>query len=188
MPPLLRARRSALPSAVTATDQAFRRRIARVVVVLLAALVIGTAGYMLLEGWRLLDALYMTVITLSTVGFTEVHPLTDAGHVFTIALIVSGVSAAAYAVGAIGESVIGGRLSDALRRQRMQREIDRLASHYIVCGYGRVGREGGGRARRPPDPHGGDRAERGGHARPGERDPPNPRRRHRRWLAPSRRD
>jgi len=141
MPPLLRVGRSALPSAVTAPDQAFRRRIARVVVVLLAALVTGTVGYMQLEGWRLLDALYMTVITLSTVGFTEVHPLTDAGHVFTIALIVTGVSAAAYAVGAIGEYVIGGRLSDALRRQRMQRDIDRLTNHYIVCGYGRVGRE-----------------------------------------------
>jgi voltage-gated potassium channel len=141
MPPLLRVRRSVLPSALTPADHAFRHRIARVLLVLAAALVAGTAGYMLLEGWRLLDALYMTVITLSTVGFTEVHPLSDAGHLFTIALIITGVSAAAYAVGAIGEYVIGGRLSGALRRQRMQRDIDRLQSHYIVCGYGRVGRQ-----------------------------------------------
>jgi voltage-gated potassium channel len=141
MPPLLRARRSVLPSALTAADHEFRRRIRRVVLVLSAALVAGTAGYMLIEGWRLLDALYMTVITLSTVGFTEVHHMSDAGHVFTIALIVTGVSAAAYAVGAIGEYVISGRLSGSLRRQHMQNQIDRLQGHYIVCGYGRVGRQ-----------------------------------------------
>ena len=141
MPPLLRVGRSVLPSALTASDHEFHRRIARVLMVLATAIVAGTAGYMLLEGWRLLDALYMTVITLSTVGFTEVHPLSDAGHLFTIALIVTGVSSAAYAVGAIGEYVIGGRLSGALRRQRMQHDIDRLAGHYIVCGYGRVGRQ-----------------------------------------------
>jgi voltage-gated potassium channel len=141
MPPLLRARRSVLPSALTAADHEFRRRIRRVLLVLGAALVAGTAGYMLLEGWRLLDAVYMTVITLSTVGFTEVHPLTDAGHLFTISLIITGVSAAAYAVGAIGEYVISGRLSGALRRQHMQHDIDRLHGHYIVCGYGRVGRQ-----------------------------------------------
>src|SRR6185437_4308632 len=119
----------------------FRRRIQRVLLVLSAALIAGTAGYMLIEGWRLLDALYMTVITLSTVGFTEVHPLSDPGHLFTIALITTGVSAAAYAVGAIGEYVISGRLSGSLRRQRMQNDIDRLQGHYIVCGYGRVGRQ-----------------------------------------------
>jgi voltage-gated potassium channel len=141
MPPLLRTPRSALPSALTPSDHDFRRRITRVLLLLAAALVAGTAGYMLLEGWRLLDALYMTVITLSTVGFTEVHPLSDAGHFFTIGLIATGVSTAAYAVGAIGEYVIGGRLSGALRRQRMQHDIDRLSGHYIVCGCGRVGRQ-----------------------------------------------
>jgi voltage-gated potassium channel len=141
MPPLLRARRTVLPSALTAADHEFRRRIQRVLLVLGGALVAGTAGYMLIEGWRLLDAVYMTVITLSTVGFTEVHHMSDAGHVFTIALIVTGVSAAAYAVGAIGEYVISGRLSGSLRRQRMQHDIDGLQGHYIVCGYGRVGRQ-----------------------------------------------
>lgn len=80
-------------------------------------------------------------ITLSTVGFTEVHPLSDPGHLFTIALIATGVSTAAYAVGTVGEYVIGGRLSGALRRQRMQHDIDRLVGHYIVRGYGRVGRQ-----------------------------------------------
>ena len=130
-----------MPSALTASDHEFRRRITRVIAALAGALEVGTFGYMLIEHWRPLDALYMTVITLSTVGFTEVHPLSDAGHLFTIALIAVGVSTAAYAVGAIGEYVVGGRLSGTLRRQRMQHDIDRLTGHYIVCGYGRVGRQ-----------------------------------------------
>jgi hypothetical protein len=141
MPPLFRLHRFLTPSTSTADDHEFRRRILRVALVLAAATGLGTGGYMMLEGWRLLDALYMTVITLSTVGFTEVHPLSDAGHLFTIALIMTGVSTAAYAVGTFGEFVIGGRLSGALRRQRMQHEIDRLEGHYIICGYGRVGRQ-----------------------------------------------
>jgi voltage-gated potassium channel len=141
MPPLLRPRRSAMPSALTATDQQLRRRITRVLAALAGALVTGTAGYMLIEHWRPLDALYMTVITLSTVGFTEVHPMSDAGHFFTIGLIAAGVSTAAYAVGAIGEYVVGGRLSGTLRRQHMQHQIDHLTGHYVVCGYGRVGRQ-----------------------------------------------
>jgi voltage-gated potassium channel len=141
MPPLFRLHRFLTPSTSTPDDHEFRRRILRVALLLAAAIGLGTGGYMMLEGWRLLDALYMTVITLSTVGFTEVHPLSDAGHLFTIALILTGVSTAAYAVGTVGEFVIGGRLSGALRRQRMQHEIDRLEGHYIICGYGRVGRQ-----------------------------------------------
>jgi voltage-gated potassium channel len=122
-------------------DGEFRRRLVRVLLLLAALLVAGTGGYMIIEGWRLLDAVYMTVITLSTAGFNEVHPLSDAGHLFTIALITTGVSTVAYAAGTIGEYVIGGRLGGSLQRQRMQHEIDRLEGHYIVCGYGRVGRQ-----------------------------------------------
>jgi voltage-gated potassium channel len=141
MPPLFRLHRSLVPSTGTPEDHEFRRRVLRVALLLGAVIAMGTGGYMALEGWRLLDALYMTVITLSTVGFTEVHPLSDPGHLFTIALILTGVSTAAYAVGTVGEYVIGGRLSGALRRQHMQHEIDRLEGHYIVCGYGRVGQQ-----------------------------------------------
>jgi voltage-gated potassium channel len=141
MPPLFQWPRQAPPSTGTRADHEFRRRVARVLLLLAVLLVAGTGGYMLIEGWRPLDAAYMTVITLSTVGFNEVHPLSDAGHLFTIALITTGVSTAAYAAGTIGEYVIGGRLGGSLRRQRMQHEIDRLERHYIVCGYGRVGRQ-----------------------------------------------
>jgi voltage-gated potassium channel len=141
MPPLFRPHRTPPPSGAKAADHDFRRRIFRVTAVLAATLLLGTAGYMLLERWRFLDALYMTVITVSTVGFTEVHPLSERGHLFTIALIAAGVSTAAYAAGTIGEYVIGGRFTGALRRQRMQHDIDRLERHHIVCGYGRVGRQ-----------------------------------------------
>lgn len=141
MPPLVRLHRAPPPSTRTQDDHEFRRRLLRVALLLGTVIVLGTAGFVGIEGWRVLDALYMTVITLSTVGFTEVHPLSDMGHLFTIGLIVTGVSTAAYAVGTVGEYVIGGRLSGAIRRQRMQHEIDRLEGHYIICGYGRVGRQ-----------------------------------------------
>jgi voltage-gated potassium channel len=108
---------------------------------LAGAVAIGTVGYMLLERWSLLDAFYMTVITISTIGFPEVHPLSGAGHLFTIGLVLGGVSAAAYAVGTIGEHMIGGQLSGTLRRRPMQQEIDQIKGHYIVCGFDRVGRQ-----------------------------------------------
>jgi voltage-gated potassium channel len=142
MPPLFRfGRRAAYPSTATLGDLEFRQRLTRVALLLAATVAVGTIGYMLLEQWSFLDALYMTVITISTVGFTEVHPLSGIGHLFTIGLILGGVSAAAYAVGTIGEHVIGGQLSGTLRRRRMQQEIDQLEGHYIVCGFGRVGRQ-----------------------------------------------
>ncbi len=118
-----------------------RGRLLRFAVALAVITALGTAGYMLLEGWGLIDALYMVVITLSTVGFREVNPLSEPGRLFTIALIVAGVSNVAYLVSAAGEYIVSGAFRGSLRRQRMQKEIDRLAGHYIVCGYGRVGRQ-----------------------------------------------
>lgn len=101
---------------------------------LLAALVIagGAAGYMLLEDWTLREALYMTVITLSTVGFGEVRPLSEGGKLFTVALIVGGVATLSFALVGIGE-----RLRDAPRR-RLERRIRRMKDHIIVCGFGRI--------------------------------------------------
>jgi hypothetical protein len=93
MPPLLRfGRRPPPPLDGELGDLEFRQRLARVALPLAATVAAGTVGYMLLEQWSLLDAVYMTVITISTVGFTEVHPLSGAGHLFTIGLIL-GVSA-----------------------------------------------------------------------------------------------
>ena len=102
---------------------------------------VGTAGYMLIEGWTFTDALFMAVVILSTVGLDAPHPLSTSGRAFTIALIITGVSLAAYLVSALGEYVMGGVLTGVFQRQRMQRAIGRLSNHYVVCGYGRVGRQ-----------------------------------------------
>jgi voltage-gated potassium channel len=104
-----------------------------------AVLVIGTIGYALIEGWTLLDSLYMTVTTIFTVGFGEVHPLSRAGSVFTILLIFGGVGTILYGLGAMVEFVIGGQLTGVFRRRAVKRQVDRLDGHYIICGYGRVG-------------------------------------------------
>jgi voltage-gated potassium channel len=100
----------------------------------------GTLGYLLLEGWSLTDALYMTVTTLATVGYGEVRPLDSFGKAFTISLIVLGVVALAATIDAVAGALVSGELQQAIRRRRMRKRLDRLQGHYVVCAYGRVGR------------------------------------------------
>jgi len=104
-------------------------------------LLYGTLGYALIEGWRLRDALYMTVITISTVGFTEVRPLNDAGRGFTITLILAGVGSLFYTLGAAFELLLSEQFNHWRERQKMQRAIDAMRGHYIICGFGRIGRQ-----------------------------------------------
>jgi voltage-gated potassium channel len=113
-----------------------------IISILLAILLIlcGTAGYMFIEGWRVIDALYMTIITLTTVGYGEVYRLSDAGHVYTIALIITGVGFFLYVIGAVIQFMVEGRVRILLGRRRLDRKISRLKNHYIVCGYGRIGK------------------------------------------------
>ncbi|HMC04681.1 MAG TPA: NAD-binding protein, partial [Actinomycetota bacterium] len=106
---------------------------------LVGVLVTGTAGYVLL-GFSLLDAVYQTVTTVSTVGFREVHPLSTGGRVFTIVLILVGVGTALYSFTLLLEAVVEGQIAELLGRRRMDRQIARMAGHVIVCGFGRVGR------------------------------------------------
>jgi voltage-gated potassium channel len=107
--------------------------------ILLVLVSLGTAGYMSIEGWRLLDAFYMTVMTLATVGFQEVHPLSDSGRVFTILLIVVGVSVLGYTVGKFAQIMFEGEFQRFLGRKKVEKAIEELRDHYIVCGYGRIG-------------------------------------------------
>ena len=111
--------------------------------VALAALVVvtvfGTVGYLFL-GFTLLEAVYQTVTTVATVGFREVRPLSTAGMIFTIVLIVVGVGTVLYNLGVILETVTEGQLRQHLERRRMDRRIAALRGHVIICGYGRVGR------------------------------------------------
>ncbi len=100
----------------------------------------GTIGYMLLEpGWRLIDALYMTVITLTTVGFREVGTLNDAGRLWTMALSVTGVGLIFGSVGIVAEYLVLEATSGRREARRMADEVNKLHGHFILCGYGRVG-------------------------------------------------
>ena len=107
--------------------------------VLLLVISLGTVGYMSIERWRFLDALYMTVITLATVGFQEIHHLSDAGRIFTILLIIFGVSVLGYTVGKLAQIMFEGQFQRFLGRKKVEKSILELRDHYIVCGYGRIG-------------------------------------------------
>jgi voltage-gated potassium channel len=100
---------------------------------------IGTAGYHYLEGWTWFDSVYMVVVTFSTVGYQEVHPLSHLGRVFTMGVIVAGVGLVYFAIGTLTFALLEFEFDKVFGRRRMMREIDRLSGHYIICGAGRVG-------------------------------------------------
>jgi voltage-gated potassium channel len=107
--------------------------------VLLMLVSVGTSGFMVIERWRFLDALYMTVITLGTVGFKEIHDLSDHGKIFTMLLIVVGVSVLGYIVGSLAQIMFEGQIQRIMGRKRVEKMIDALKDHYIICGFGRIG-------------------------------------------------
>ena len=117
------------------------RRVLWGICALAAIIIIGTGGYIIIEGWSLLDALYMTIITITTVGYAEVHPLSAGGRIFSIFLIIGGVSGALYTLTGIIGYIIEGRFGTTLERRRMKTRIAKLKGHFILCGYGRVGEE-----------------------------------------------
>jgi voltage-gated potassium channel len=100
----------------------------------------GTSGYMLLEGWSFIESVYMVIITLSTVGFMEVKPLSDIARIMTMLVIFGGVGAFFYLGGSLAQMLVEGKFQNILGRRRVQKIIDELTGHYIVCGYGRIGR------------------------------------------------
>ncbi len=116
------------------------RRLLVPVAVLVGLVFAGTGGYAAIEGWPFVDALYMTVITITTVGFLEVHPLSPAGRFFTMGLALGGVFTAFYAAAELIRSVVTGEIRDVLGRQRMESRLEKLRGHLVVCGFGRMGR------------------------------------------------
>lgn len=108
-------------------------------VLLLIVLIIGTVGYRLIEGLTWIDAAYMTTITVATVGFGEVQPLTASGRVFTMGLIVVGVGTGAYAASRAVEVMLGQTLWLSVQRRRMKQSLSQLRDHYVICGHGRLG-------------------------------------------------
>jgi voltage-gated potassium channel len=117
------------------------RRLIWSVGALVAIVIIGTIGYEVIEGWSLLDSIYMTITTITTVGFREVHPLSDAGRIFTIFVIIGGVGGALYVLTNIMAYLLEGQFGITMGRRRMKNRIARLKDHFILCGYGRVGQE-----------------------------------------------
>ncbi|CAA9567298.1 Potassium channel protein [uncultured Synechococcales cyanobacterium] len=111
------------------------------VIALVGVALIGTLWYCLVEKWPLLDAVYMTVITLASVGFGETHPLSDRGRLFTICLILMGVISIGYIVNRFTEALIQGYFQEGLRLRQQRRSMDSLSQHYIICGFGRMGRQ-----------------------------------------------
>jgi voltage-gated potassium channel len=105
-----------------------------------ANLAIGTAGFVLIEKYPPFDAFYMTLITLSTVGYSELHPLSQAGRIFNSCLIIVGVSTLFVAIGAMAQTIVEMEFSEAIGKRRNRRMIEKLKDHYIICGFGRVGR------------------------------------------------
>lgn len=116
-----------------------RAKILLALVLLFGVFMFGIAGYVYIEGWQLLDATYMTVITLGSVGYGETNPLSPTGRIFTIILILVGLGAFVYATSSITAFIVGGEIGGLVRRKRMQRKIESLRDHYIVCGAGAVG-------------------------------------------------
>src|SRR6476660_4274577 len=113
------------------------RHVALGIALLGLIVVIGSIGYVML-GFGVLDAVYQTVTTITTVGFRELHPLDTAGKIYTIVLILAGVGTALYAFSVVLETLVEGHLRRHFERRRMERNIARMTGRTIVCGWGRV--------------------------------------------------
>src|ERR1044071_366557 len=132
-----RIREAELPAAL---GEPLPKRFLVPFVALVALTVSGTAAYMAIEGLSLVDALYLTTVTISTVGYGDIVPVTPAGRLLTVALIFLGVGVVLYWLSILAELVIEGKLRDLLGRNAMNRELSKLEGHVIVCGFGRFGR------------------------------------------------
>ena len=120
--------------------ESFKTRALLIVSALAIVLAIGTAGFVLVEKWSVFDAFYMALISITTVGYKEVHDLSFAGQVFNVFFLLLGVSVMFLAIGTITQFVIAVQLGEFFGRRRTKRMIDKLHDHYLLCGYGRVGR------------------------------------------------
>ncbi|MCE2452960.1 MAG: potassium channel protein [Nitrospinae bacterium] len=114
-------------------------RIGYIAACLVGVIMLGTAGYTLLEGWSLVESFYMTMITVTTVGFNEVREMSTTGRMFTVALMILGVGTLFYGIAIIAEVRFEERIRQIFGRRKLVKELDRLENHHIICGYGRIG-------------------------------------------------
>jgi voltage-gated potassium channel len=112
---------------------------ATAIILLITVIAGGTLGYTLIEGWTVWDAFYMTVITVTTVGYKEVHGLSRAGQLFTVVLLLGGVGTALYTFTFLATAIVEGGLPKRLQRRRLAHMLDSIRDHFVVCGYGRIG-------------------------------------------------
>jgi len=115
------------------------RRIALDLLIAAIIISVGTLGYVVIEGWSAADAAFMTITTVTTVGYGEVHPLTPGGRLFTGALIITGVGYFAYVFATVTRMVVEGRLIELVGRRRLVKKLKAISDHYIICGFGRIG-------------------------------------------------
>jgi voltage-gated potassium channel len=116
-------------------------KIYKIIVLVVSIITVGTTGYMWLSNYSFVDALYMTVITVTTVGFGEVKPFTPEEKIFTIFLILTSITVFGFAVSAFSEFLVSGKLFDHFKHKRVEKQINKLVGHTIVCGYGRNGKQ-----------------------------------------------
>ncbi len=115
------------------------RNALQIIYLLLLILIVGTLGYHFIEGWSLFDSLYMSVITLATVGYGETHPLSVTGRAFTLFLILGGMGIILFGISELTQFIVQGGIGGILRRRKMERAIKRISHHYILCGAGKNG-------------------------------------------------
>jgi voltage-gated potassium channel len=128
------------------------RNLRLVAIALLAVMLAGTVGFHFIEGWPWFDGFYMVVTTLTTIGYQEVHPLSHAGRIFNVFVILAGVSLVFLGIGALTQALLEFELRSFFGRRKMERSIGRLSDHYIICGAGRVGRSAARELARRPVP------------------------------------
>ncbi|MGA3293715.1 MAG: potassium channel protein [Candidatus Acidiferrales bacterium] len=117
-----------------------RHRLQLALILLTAVVLGGTLGFHILEGWSWFDGFYMTLTTMTTIGYGEIHPLSHAGRIFNSFMIVASVLAGGFVIATFSQTLLEFEFGKALGRRRMERELSKLSGHYIICGAGRVGR------------------------------------------------
>ncbi len=129
-----------------------RRNLELIALALASVMAGGTIGYHFIEGWPWFDCFYMVLTTITTIGYGEIHPMSDTGRIFNVFVIVGGVGTLFLGIGALTQALLEFELRKLFGRRRMEREIGRLSGHYIICGIGRVGRSVARELARKPVP------------------------------------
>lgn len=117
----------------------FLKKLQMAFLLLMSIIAIGTTGFHFIEGWNWLDSLYTTMITISTIGYGDFFPKTEAGRIFTILLVIFGVGTMLYTIGLMAESMVEGRIRSIMGWGKMDKTIKKMNGHYVICGCGRIG-------------------------------------------------